>query len=55
VATIAKTVEGSNIVASMFASFLDPGHDLRSQASQIKGADTDCLGEEGSDYTSRCL
>jgi hypothetical protein len=36
VATIAKTVEGSKIVASMFASFLDPGYDLRSRASQIK-------------------
>jgi pimeloyl-ACP methyl ester carboxylesterase len=36
VAAIAKTVEGSKIVASMFASFLDPGHDLRSRASQVK-------------------
>lgn len=36
VATIAKTVEGSKIAASMFASFLDPSHDLRSRASQIK-------------------
>ena len=36
VSTAAKTVEGSKIVASMFASFLNPGHDLRSRASQIK-------------------
>jgi pimeloyl-ACP methyl ester carboxylesterase len=36
VSTAAKMVEGSKIVVSMFASFLDPGHDLRSRASQIK-------------------
>jgi pimeloyl-ACP methyl ester carboxylesterase len=36
VSAAAKTVEGSKIAASMWASFLDPGHDLRSRASQIK-------------------
>jgi pimeloyl-ACP methyl ester carboxylesterase len=36
VSTAAKMVEGSKIVVSMFASFPDPGHGLRSRASQIK-------------------
>jgi pimeloyl-ACP methyl ester carboxylesterase len=36
VSTAVKTVEGSKIGMSMFTSFLDPGHDLRSRASQIK-------------------
>jgi pimeloyl-ACP methyl ester carboxylesterase len=36
VAAAAKTVEGSKVLASVWASFLRPSYDLRSQASEIK-------------------
>jgi pimeloyl-ACP methyl ester carboxylesterase len=32
----AKTAEGSKVAASLWKSFLDPGYDLRSQASEVK-------------------
>jgi len=36
VAAAAKTVEGSKVSASIWSSFLEPGYDLRSQASEMK-------------------
>ena len=51
VSELAKTAEGSNVSASLWKSFIDPGHDLRGRAGEIKAPVLIIWGKRDSDYT----